>query len=384
MADIIKTENPKVKVIKATKRSIRNPDIVAEGKKLRVAAYCRVSTDDEEQQTSYTKQKEHYTTFINKNSEWELVDIYADEGLSGTTTKHRKEFQRMMNDAVDGKIDLILTKSISRFARNTVDTLSWIQRLRNLPNPVQVRFEKEGFESFDFGSEMILTIMSAFAQAESRSISDNVKWSLMQNFKNGKPTINLNRMIGYDMGENGEWLINEEQAKTVREIYNMYLCGVSAHRIAALLNDNGTYTINHKNWTAQSVLDVLRNEKYVGDLTMQKTITVDMLAQKVVKNNGIAKQFHIKDHHAPIIDRDVWDKVQTLVERNTFEETRTKTKDRYAVLSNLYCGVCGKPYLRQRYSSKVASLCTEEILCKFGYPILKCAANSKTDETVKK
>ena len=175
MADIIKTENPKVKVIKATKRSIRNPDIVAEGKKLRVAAYCRVSTGDEEQQTSYTKQKEHYTNYINKNSDWELVDIYADEGLSGTTTKYRKEFLRMMQDAEDGKIDLILTKSISRFARNTVDTLSWIQRLRNLPNPVQVRFEKEGFESFDFGSEMILTIMSAFAQAESRSISDNVK-----------------------------------------------------------------------------------------------------------------------------------------------------------------------------------------------------------------
>ena len=364
--------------------SIRNPDIVAEDKKLRVAAYCRVSTDDEEQQTSYTKQKEHYTNFISRNPDWELVDIYADEGLPGTTTKHRKEFQRMMQDAEDGKIDLILTKSISRFARNTVDTLSWIQRLRNLPNPVQVRFEKEGFESFDFGSEMILTIMSAFAQAESRSISDNVKWSLMQNFKNGKPTINLNRMIGYDMGENGEWLINEEQAKTVREIYNMYLCGVSAHRIAALLNDNGTYTINHKNWTAQSVLDVLRNEKYVGDLTMQKTITVDMLTHKVVKNKGIAKQFHIKDHHAPIIERSVWDKVQALVERNTFEETRTKTKDRYAVLSNLYCGVCGKPYLRQRYSSKVASLCTDEILCKFGYPILKCAANSKTDEAVKK
>ena len=206
----------------------------------------------------------------------------------------------------------------------------------------------------------------------------------MQNFKNGKPTINLNRMIGYDMGENGEWLINVEQAKIVREIYNMYICGVSAYRIAAILNNNGTYTVNHKKWTAQSVLDVLRNEKYVGDLTMQKTITVDMLAHKVVKNKGIAKQFHIRDHHAPIVDRDVWERVQALVERNTFEKTRTKTKDRYAVLSNLYCSVCGKPYLRQRYSSKVASLCTKEILCKFGYPIFKCAANSKTDKMVAK
>ena len=290
MADIILTENPKVEVIKATKRSIRNPDIVEEGKKLRVAAYCRVSTDDEEQQTSYAKQKEHYTNYINKNPDWELVDIYADEGLSGTTTKHRKEFQRMMQDAESGKIDLILTKSISRFARNTIDTLSWIQRLRNLPNPVQVRFEKEGFESFDFGSEMILTIMSAFAQAESRSISDNVKWSLMQNFKNGKPTINLDRMLGYDMGSNGEWVINEEQAAVVREIYNMYLCGLSAHRIAALMNEKGMLTINGNKWTAKGILHILlRNEKYVGDLTMQKTITVDMLAHKVVKNEGMCK-----------------------------------------------------------------------------------------------
>ena len=384
MADIILTENPKVEVIKATKRSIRNPDIVEEGKKLRVAAYCRVSTDDEEQQTSYAKQKEHYTNYINKNPDWELVDIYADEGLSGTTTKHRKEFQRMMQDAENGKIDLILTKSISRFARNTIDTLSWIQRLRNLPNPVQVRFEKEGFESFDFGSEMILTIMSAFAQAESRSISDNVKWSLMQNFRNGKPTINLDRMLGYDMGADGEWVINEEQAAVVREIYNMYLCGLSAHRIAALMNEKGMLTINGNKWTAKGILQILRNEKYAGDLTMQKTITVDMLAHKVVKNEGIAKQFHVKDHHVPIVERAVWDKVQVLVEHNTFEETKIKSKDRYAVLSNLYCSVCGEPYLRDHYSTKVLSMCTDDKICKFSHPIWKCRTNCKTDKTVEK
>lgn len=259
-----------------------------------------------------------------------------------------------------------------------------IQRLRNLPNPVQVRFEKEGFESFDFGSEMILTIMSAFAQAESRSISDNVKWSLMQNFKNGRPTINLNRMMGYDMGSNGEWIINEEQAAVVRKIYNMYLCGLSAHRIASMLNEKGIFTINDNKWTAQSILIVLRNEKYVGDITMQKSITVDMLAHKVVKNKGIAKQFHIRDHHAPIVERAVWDKVQALIEKNTFEETKIKSKDRYAVLSNLYCGICGKAYLRQRYSSKVASLCTTDTECRFAYAILKCAENTKKDKSTPK
>lgn len=384
MADIILTENPKVEVIKATKRSIRNPDIVEEGKNLRVAAYCRVSTDDEEQQTSYIKQKEYYTNLINKNPDWELVDIYADEGLSGTTTKHRKQFNRMMHDAEEGKIDIILTKSISRFARNTIDTLSWIQRLRNLPNPVQVKFEKEGFESFDFGSEMILTVMSAFAQAESRSISDNVKWALLQNFKNGRPTINLDRMMGYDMGSDGKWIINEEQAKTVREIYNMYLCGVSAHRIATMLNEKGIFTINGNNWTAQSILIILRNEKYVGDLTMQKNITVDMLAHKVVKNNGIAKQFHIRDHHAPIIERDVWDRVQKMVEHNTFDETKIKIKDKYAILSNLRCGVCGESYIRTKYSSKIYCLSDAKEECFFSYPVLKCGSNHTNSTILKK
>lgn len=384
MTDIIKSENPKVEVIKATKRSIRNPDIVEEGKKLRVAAYCRVSTDDEEQQTSYAKQKEHYTSFINQNPDWELVNIYADEGISGTTTKHRKEFQRMMQDAEDGKIDLILTKSISRFARNTIDTLSWIQRLRNLPNPVQVRFEKEGFDSFDFGSEMILTIMSAFAQAESRSISDNVKWSILQNFKNGKPTINLNRMLGYDMGANGEWLINEAQAAIVREIYNMYLCGISAHRIAALMNEKGVFTLNGNKWTAQSILIVLRNEKYVGDLIMQKSVTTDMLAHKVVENKGIAKQFYVKDHHAPIVERTVWDKVQALADKNSGDERKIKLKDKFAVLSNLKCGVCGDPYVRTKYSSKVHSLSNYHTECYFGYPVLKCGRNQTKGSNHKK
>lgn len=191
-------------------------------------------------------------------------------------------------------------------------------------------------------------------------------------------------MIGYDMGENGEWLINEKQAKTVRDIYNMYLCGVSAHKIAVLLNEKGIFTINGNNWTAKGILQILRNEKYVGDLTMQKTITVDMLAHKVVKNEGIARQFHVKDHHAPIIDRAVWDKVQILAEHNSFDKTKIKSKNRYAVLSNLYCGVCGKPYLRAHYSTKVLSMCTDDTICKFGHPIWKCKTNSRTDKTVEK
>lgn len=384
MRDILKTEMPKVEVIKADKRSIRNPHIVKNGNKLRVAAYCRVSTDDEQQQTSYIQQKEYYSSMINKNPEWQLVDIYADKGLSGTTTKHRKEFQRMMRDAEDGKIDLILTKSISRFARNTIDTLSWVQRLRNLPNPVQVRFEKEGFESFDFGSEMLLTIMSAFAQAESRSISENVKWSLQKNFANGKPTINLNRMLGYDYGQNGEWVINKEQAAIIREIYNMYLCGVSAHRISVFLNDKKLYTINGNRWTAKSVLQILCNEKYAGDLIMQKSVTVDMLSHTVIKNNGIAKQYYVKDHHPPIIDRTTWDKVQNLTAINSIKNLKIRKKDKFAVLSNLYCGTCGESFIRTKYSSKVHSLSNTEEEYYFSYPVLKCSQNNSKCKVQKK
>lgn len=186
------------------------------------------------------------------------------------------------------------------------------------------------------------------------------------------------------LGENGEWLINEAQAAIVREIYNMYTCGISVHRIASMLNEKGIFTINGNKWTAQSILIVLRNEKYVGDLIMQKFVTTDMLAHKVVKNKGIAKQFYIKNHHVPIIDRNVWDKVQVLVEHNTFEEAKIKSKDRFAVLSNLYCGVCGKPYIRQRYSTKAASLCTSGFECRFAYAILKCEENTKKDKSTPK
>lgn len=368
-----------------------------EAQLLRAAAYIRVSTNIDDQENSFDAQKKYFEELLSKNEQYESAGIYSDYGISGTSIRNREGMQSLLLDCKKGRFNRIyckslsrfarnalefleiLTKSISRFARNTIDTLSWIQRLRNLPNPVQVKFEKEGFESFYFGSEMILTVMSAFAQAKSRSISDNVKWALLQNFKNGKLTINLDRMLGYDMGSDGKWIINEEQAAVVREIYNMYLCGLSAHRIAALMNEKGVFTINGNKWTAQSILIVLRNEKYVGDLTMQKSITFDMLAHKVVKNEGIAKQFHIRDHHTPIIERDVWDRVQKMVEHNTFDEAKIKSKDRYAVLSNLYCGTCGKPYLRDHYSTKVLSMCTVNTICKFGHPIWKCEKNSKVD-----
>ena len=376
-------EFPNVQYIPATIDSIHNPFRAENGRRLRVAAYCRVSTDNEEQLTSYTKQKEYYTDLIINHEGWELVNIYADEGISGTSTKKRTEFNRMIQDARHGKIDMIITKSISRLSRNTEDTLKYTRELRLLSPPVEIFFEKEGIKTFDFSSDFILTLFAAFAQAESRSISDNVRWSIQKNFQNGKPTINLNRMLGYDMGENGEWIINEEQAAIVREIYNMYLCGVSAHRIAGILNQNHLYTVNNK-WFAKTVIDILRNEKFAGDLEMQKSVTVDMLSHTSKKNEGLAPKYYISDHHTPIIEHHTWNKVQSLLRKNTYEETRVKSRDRVAVLSNLRCGVCSHTYNRYRYTKNVKSKTNSEYACYFAYPLLKCMRNSINTENTDK
>lgn len=374
----------KVKIIPASKNFMTNPKNAVQEKILRVAAYCRVSTGDEEQLTSYTKQKDYYTNLIKNNSQWEFAGIYADEGISGTSTKKRTEFNRMINDARNGKFDLILTKSISRFSRNTEDTLKYIKELRLLPNPVNIHFEKENLDSFDQSSEFIITLLSAQAQSESRSISSNVRWSLQKNFQNGKPTINLNRMLGYDMGENGEWVINEEQAEIVREIYNMYLCGISASRIANLLNDKNMLTVNGKKWSSQTVLKILRNEKFAGDLEMQKNITVDMLSHISKRNDGEAQKYYIQNHHIPIISKEVWNKVQLMLNKNRYEKIMIKKRDKFAVFSNLVCGVCGKPFKRIRYSLKIYNLSNSTTECFFSYPILKCEQNCKTKENTKK
>ena len=251
----------KVEVIPATKRSVHNGGQLKVQSNIRVAAYCRVSTGDESQQTSYTTQKAFYTNLITNKPGWRFAGIYADEAKSGTSREHREDFNRMMADALDGKLDYIVTKSISRFARNTVDTLNCVRQLRQQNPPVGVYFEKENIDTLDATGELILTILSALAQDESRSISDNIRWSIQKNFQAGKPKIDLNRMLGYDKGENGEWVINPEQAKTVRYIFERYVCGQTANRIAKELNELGRKTVNKKNWSASSVLTVLRNEK---------------------------------------------------------------------------------------------------------------------------
>lgn len=235
-----------VTVIPATKRFVQNGGQLGQQHDIRVAAYCRVSTGDESQQTSYTKQKEFYTMLIQRKQGWKFAGIYADEAISGTSRSRRVEFNRMMDDAAGGKLDYIVTKSISRFARNTVDTLNCVRQLQQQNPPVGIYFEKENIDTLDAKGELILTILSALAQDESRSISDNIRWTLQKKFQEGKPQINLNRMMGYDKGLNDEWVINQEQAEIVRYIYRRFLYGCSANKIAGELNEMGKCTVNGK------------------------------------------------------------------------------------------------------------------------------------------
>lgn len=248
-------------------------------KKRRVAGYARVSTDTEDQQTSYAAQCDYYTNYIQSRGDWEFVSLYSDEGISATSTKHREGFNRMIEDALAGKIDLIITKSVSRFARNTVDSLSTIRKLKE--NGTECYFEKENIWTFDSKGELLITIMSSLAQEESRSISENCTWGMRKRFADGKVSVPFGRFLGYDRGENGNLVINEEQAKIVRKIYGLFLQGKSPYVIAKQLTAEGIPTPGGKKvWGKAVVQSILTNEKYKGDALLQKVYTTDFLTKK--------------------------------------------------------------------------------------------------------
>jgi len=317
--------------------------------KKRVCAYARVSTDFEDQLNSYKAQINEYTKKINDNEEWIFQGMYADEGISGTSIKKRPQFMQMIQDAKEGKIDLILTKSISRFARNTIDCISTVRELRSLG--VEVYFEKENIASSDTKIDFMLSVFSSIAQEESRNISENIKWGYQQRFKEGIVHVNTKTFLGFDKDKNGKIIINQEEAKTVRTIYDMYLAGSSQREIVDFLIKN-----NFKNgrgdvkWTVASIQSILTNEKYCGDAILQKNVTIDYLTHKSVKNNGIAPKYHIMNNHEPIVTREAFELVQELKKKRGKKKTSSTFGNHYPLSGIVYCGCCGRVMHRHYFN----------------------------------
>jgi DNA invertase Pin-like site-specific DNA recombinase/regulator of replication initiation timing len=309
--------------------------------KRRVAAYARVSTDSDEQMTSYEAQIDYYTHYIQANPEWEFVKVYSDEGITGTNTKNREGFKEMINDALNGEIDFIITKSISRFARNTVDTLVAIRKLKE--KRVECYFEKENIYTFDSKGELLITIMSSIAQEESRNLSQNVTWGIRKNFSDGKVMVPYKNFLGYRKGENGRPEIVPEEADVVRRIYRMYLSGKSTAQIAeALMNDGIKSPAGKDKWLRQTVQSILKNEKYKGDALLQKQFTVDFLEKKTKVNEGEVQQYYVENSHAAIIDPVEWDMVQDEFERRA--NLGKQFSGSHVFASRIVCGDCGGFY----------------------------------------
>lgn len=325
---------------------------VARNTKLRVAAYCRVSTEQDEQLNSFENQVTYYTEFITRNPNYELAGIYADEGISGTSTKRREQFNRMIADCEAGKIDLIITKSISRFARNTQDCLNYSRKLKDLG--IGITFERENISTMDSTGELLFTILSSLAQDESRSISENCQWGIRSLFKQGVVHINTNRFYGYDKDEDGRLVINPEQAKVVRWIYESYMDGINPDIIARRLMEQGVPgCMGEPKWTVDTIMGILQNEKHMGDAILQKTFTADYLTKKQVKNEGQLAQYHVKDDHEAIVSKELWEVVQLEIQRRKDYmkryglRTMGRNTDEQPFTNRVFCGVCGQLFWRR-------------------------------------
>ena len=289
-------------------------------KKLRVAAYCRVSTDEERQLGSFENQIEYFTRLISENKKYELVKVYNDEGISGTSTRNRKGFNEMILDCEAGKIDFVITKSISRFARNTQDSLNYTRRLKDMG--IGIYFEKEGINTLESSGELLLTLFSCFAQEESRSISENTAWGIRSKFQQGTPHLNVEILLGYDKDNDGNLIINVEQAAAVRRIYTMFLEGYPLNRIAKKLNEEGVAGVHGEaKWCGNTISRMLQNEKYKGAMLMQKTFTVNYLTKQHIRNTGQLAQYYIENDHPAIIPPVEWEAVQEeIIRRKEFRE----------------------------------------------------------------
>ena len=343
-----------VEVIPAT----WNPadESVREIRKLRVAAYCRVSTELEQQQSSYDIQIEYYTRHIMQNPNWIFAGVFADDGRSATNTFRRDDFNQLMNQCMKGKVDMVITKSISRFARNTVDCISWVRKLKE--KNVAVYFEKENLNTLDDSTEMILTILSSQAQEESRAISTNVKWGYARKFEKGEST--RQRSYGFRKAPTGEMCIVEEEAAVIRNMARWFLDGDSLERIKHRLEDAGIETTTgKKTWSTGTIYNILTNEKIMGDVLLQKTFTADYLTKRRVKNSGQQKQYYVKNHHEAVIPKTVYYKIQEeIARRSSLKKAGTRKgktaqgvySSKYALTGIMVCNECGAHYRRTTWA----------------------------------
>lgn len=324
----------------------------------RVAAYCRVSTDREEQEHSFETQKAMYTEMIMMKPTWQMAGIYADEGITGTVAKKRPGFMKMIEDCRKGKIDMIVTKSVSRFSRNNLDCLMYVRELKQLGIPII--FEKEGINTIQVSSELLLTLFGALSQAESESISMNVKLGIRQSLKNGNVRFSYKTFLGYRKGADGQPEIVPEQADIVRRIYNDFLAGATYLEIAKRLTEENVPTMGGGNrWFSERIKSILKNEKYKGDALLQKTYITDPISKRVKKNNGELPMYYVENSHPAIVERRIFDRVQEEIARRAgkkkVKQTGTKTElgrysGKYALTELLYCGECGTPYRRCTWS----------------------------------
>ncbi len=356
----------------------------------KVAAYCRVSTDNEEQLTSYEAQVNYYTSYITNNPEYVLAGIYADEGITGTSTKKREKFNQMIEDCMDGKIDMIITKSISRFARNTLDCLNYVRQLKNLG--VGIFFEKENIDTLDSKGEVLLTILSSLAQDESRSISENSTWGIRRRFEQGKVRVNHKKFLGYDKDKDGELIINIDEAKIIKRIFKDYINGKGANRIARELEEDGVPNWNGKpKWYESSIRKMLQNEKYKGDALLQKTYTVDFLTKERAVNNGEVPMYYVEKSHPAIIEKEMWEAVRLEMQRKKdYMESHgigqldfIKVEDN-PFIGRVICGNCGSSFGRKTWNSTDENLKRRVWQCNRKYEVkgkIKCR-NKHVDEGV--
>lgn len=340
-----------VKIIKAEANNIIRRNTI-QFTKIRVGSYARVSTDSEEQKNSYESQMKYYKELIDSKDDWELVDMYADEAISGTQVTKRTDFQRMINDAMNGKLDMIITKSISRFARNTLDTLKYVRMLKE--KNVAVFFEKENINTLTMNGELLLVILSSMAQQESESIAGNVNLGLKMKMSRGE-LVGFNKCLGYDYDKTTKTIsINEREAEIVRYVFDRYVNGAGCFVIAKELTNLGYENSKGQvSWTENGIRCIIKNEKYKGDLLLGKTFTVDPISHKRLSNMGEREKYYVENHHEPIISKELWEKAQEIREsrysRSREIDNRRTLSKKHAFSSVVKCGFCGTTYLRRTW-----------------------------------